>query len=87
MLLYIGTAVWLELFSKSDCSPKLSASFVFIGGAIFIALNRRILVFDESLLVLTEFLIILCLLSAWWMAVLVVRSSIISIEIDTGQSD
>ena len=68
MVLYMGTAIYLELFAKDRCSRKLSGAFMAIGAAIFIAINRRIFIFGDSGMFWTELLIILLMVIGWYLA-------------------
>ena len=73
MILYIGTAIYVELFCEAKFKRKLSGLFMAIGSAIFVSLNRRLFILGDMPLFWTELLILFLLIMGWYLGVRVIR--------------
>lgn len=73
MALYIGTAIYLELFCHAEFKRKMSALFFAVGAAIFIGINRQVFLFEDDMLFWAEIAVALLLIIGWYFAYRLIR--------------
>ena len=65
--LYIASGIYFEVFYRAHVPRRAVLALVAIGGAIFIAVNRRWFVETDAGLLVTELLILLMFVLAWYL--------------------
>lgn len=80
---YIGTGVYLHLAYGPRLPANVPLTFVFLGGAVFAALNRTTIANTDFGLLVTELVILTLFIAAWVAGVLAVRAYVQFIESNT----